>query len=184
MKTVLDPKTLIPRLADKMREANLDWQHSTEWTRVLKESLRQLLESEGTNTTEALYSSHELDRHEFLLDLVIWDRQDGVGVSLAVESEWLQSIEEVATDFRKLLVVKAPLKLMIFACNSKPLKFSQKAVWDKLCECLLLFRDHIQGETYVFMDYALPPGRAAWWIEVTENGRLTTVPERQFIPFD
>jgi hypothetical protein len=184
MKTTIHPATLIPQLAEKMRNANLDWQHSAEWTKLLKDSLRQLLESEGTNTTQALYSSNALDRHEFLLDLVIWDREDGEGVSLALESEWEQNIEEVATDFRKLLVVKAPLKIMIFACNPKPRKFSQKAVWDKLCECLLLFRDHIKGETYVFMDYSQPPARLAWWIEMTEDGRLTSIPERQFIPFD
>jgi hypothetical protein len=184
METPLHPTTLVPQLAAKMRAANLNWEHSTEWTKVLKNSLRQLLESEGTNVIEALFSSRELDRHEFLLDLVIWDRQDGEGVSLAVESEWSQNIEEVAADFWKLLVVKAPIKLMIFACNSKPTRFSQEAVWAKLSECLLLFRDHIKGETYVFMDYAPQPGRKAWWIEVPQDGKLTALPERQFVEFE
>ena len=131
LRTALHPETLMPRLAEKVRNANLDWQLSTEWTKVLKGSLRELLESEGTNMTEALYSFPDSNRHEFLLDLVIWDRQDGEGASLALESEWSQNIEEVATDFRKLLVIKAPLKLMIFrlfACNPKPRKVTQKAV--------------------------------------------------------
>jgi hypothetical protein len=184
MQSTLHPATLILQLAAKMRDANLNWEQSTEWTAVLKNSLRQLLESEGTNVVEALFSSRELDRHEFLLDLVMWDRRDGEGLSLAVESEWSQNIEEVAADFWKLLVVKAPIKLMIFACNSRPRKFSQEVVWTKLCDCLLLFRDHIKGETYVFMDYAPSPGRKAWWIEVSQDGKMSAVPERKFVPFD
>jgi hypothetical protein len=118
-----------------------------------------------------------------LLDLVVWDRSNGEGLTLAVESEWSQNVDDVADDFWKLLVVKAPVKLMIFACNKMPRMFSQDAVWAKLSDCLLRYRDHIKGEQYVFMDYAPPPGRRAWWIEIPVSGKLEALPDHNGMDF-
>jgi hypothetical protein len=182
--TLLDPAKLVHQLASKMRAANLAWTQSKAWTMTLKESLRILLENQGSNISEVLYSCRESNKHEFLLDVVVWDRSGGEGVALAVESEWSQSVEEVAEDFWKLLVVKAPVKLMIFACNKRPRKFSQDAVWEGLSECLKQYRDHRKNERYVFMDYAPPPGRRAWWIEIPADGRLNEVPQRNWIEFE
>jgi hypothetical protein len=127
-KKPLAPAQLITELAAEMRIANLDKETSTKWTSVLKECLRSLLETEGTNVTEVLYSHRASEKHEFLLDIVVWDRSDGEGVTLAVESEWIQNVEAVAEDFWKLLVMKAPLKLMIFASPEKSVRFSQEAI--------------------------------------------------------
>src|SRR6185437_15640258 len=142
----IEPAELVQQLAASIRAANLERGDARAWTLALKESLRSLLESIGTNTTEVLYSYRDIGKHEFLLDLAVWDRSNGEGLLLAVESEWAQNVEAVAEDFWKLLVVKAPVKLMIFACNRKPRKFTQDEVWNKLGDCLLLYRDHIQGE--------------------------------------
>lgn len=178
------PAELVQQLAAQMKAKNLQWNNSTAWTKALKESLRSLLESESSNVTDVLYSDSSDSRHEFLLDIVVWDRNDGEGVILAVESEWLQDVAAVEEDFWKLLIVKAPIKLMIFACNRNPRTFSQDAIWAKLSNCIQSYGDHIKGEFYVFMDYAPPPGRRAWWIEIPENGRLKTVPERNWVEFD
>jgi hypothetical protein len=180
----IHPADLVGQLAARMRAASLDWEKSKIWTETLKDSLRNLLETEGTNVTEVLYSCRDSDRHEFLLDVVVWDRSDGEGLRLAVESEWSQNLDEVTEDFWKLLVVKAPVKLMIFACNNRPRKFSQEKVWEKLSECLLRYRDHTKHERYIFMDYARPPGRKAWWIEIPADGKLEAVPERNWLEFE
>jgi len=177
----IEPTELVQQLAARIQTANLDWENSKAWTKALKESLRDLLETKGTNITEVLYSDGDRGKHEFLLDLVVWDRSSGEGVILAVESEWSQSINDVLDDFWKLLVVKAPIKLMIFACNKKPRTFSQDAIWNKLSDCLLRYRDHVKNEHYVFMDYAPPPGRKAWWINIPANGKIDALPERNWV---
>lgn len=179
----IHPAELVHQLAARMQAANLDRERSTAWTDTLKACLRSLLETQGTNVTEVLYSHRDSSKHEFMLDLVVWDRANGEGVTLAVESEWSQHVDAIAEDFWKLVVVKAPVKLMIFACNKRPTKFSQEAVWAKLSDCLLRYRDHIKNEHYVFMDYAPPPGRRAWWIEIPEGGRLHALPERNWFDF-
>ncbi len=180
----IHPSELVSQLADRMRARNLRWEKSTPWTSALKNSLRDLLESKGTKITDVLYSDRETDNHEFLLDVVVWDRSSGEGVTLAVECEWTQNISAIEEDFWKLLVVKAPIKLMIFACNNNPTRFTQDAVREKLSKCLLLYRDHAEGERYIFMDYAPPPGRKAWWIEIPASGKLQTLPEPNWIIFD
>lgn len=180
----IDPADLVHQLATRMEAANLDWDDSSAWTRALKDCLRSFLETEGSNVSEVLYSSRERDKHEFMLDVVVWDRSDREGVALAVESEWSQNVKEVAEDFWKLLVVKAPVKLMIFACTNRPRKFSQEAVWSELSDCINRYRDHMKDELYVFMDYAPAPGRRAWWIEIPANGKLDTVPQRNWIEFE
>ena len=101
----IHPTELVHQLAAGMQAANLAWENSTAWTDTLKACLRSLLETEGTNVTEVLYSHRDTGKHEFLLDLVVWDRSNGEGVTLAVESEWTQHVEAVAEDFWKLLVI-------------------------------------------------------------------------------
>lgn len=182
---LIDPAELVRQLAAKMRAASIESESSSAaWTVALKDSIRSLLETQGTNITEVLYSDGENGKHEFLLDVVVWDRADGEGVVLAVESEWSQTIRDVVNDFWKLLVVKAPIKLMIFACNRNPWRFTQDAVSEELTKCLLKYRDHIKDEKYIFMDYARPPGRKAWWITIPANGRLAVLPERNWVEFE
>jgi len=179
-----NPEQLVHDIAAKMREASLDWGDNSEvWTHQLKLSLRDLLQSKGTNKRDVLYSHTEEDIHEFLLDVVVWDRTSGEGVILAVESEWIQHVEAIAEDFWKLMVVKSPLKLMVFGLNDNARTHSQKAVWEKLRECLELYRDHRKGERYVFMDFARGATRRAWWFEVPANGSLKPVPEPQYVTF-
>ena len=179
----IEPAELVRQISLRMREKDPDPAQSKLWTKALKECLRSLLESEGTNVTQVLYSDRANDTHEFLLDVVVWDRTNSEGVILAVESEWLQNVDDLAEDFWKLLVVKAPIKLMIFASNKNPRTFSQDAIWNKLSDCLARYRDHISGERYVFMDYAPPPGRRAWWVEMPMSERLQAVPERNWVEF-
>lgn len=180
----ITPGELIRQLAAHMHSHDLDWEDTPSWTNALKKSLTAILQTTGSNITDVLYSDSDERKQEFLLDVVAWDRSEGEGITLAVESEWSQSLADVEYDFWKLLVVKAPVKLMLFACNKNPRTFSQEAVWDRLAGCLKLYRHHVCGERYVFMDYAPSPGRRAWWIEIPETGRMNTIPERNWVDFE
>lgn len=80
------PAELVHQLATKMRAANLDSENSRAWTEALKDCIQDLRETKGTNITEVLYSHRENGKHEFLLDVVVWDRSNCEGVKLAVEA--------------------------------------------------------------------------------------------------
>src|SRR5690606_23789575 len=57
---------------------------------------------------------------EWLYDLV-WYRNNEAGllhqIGLIMESEWSRAMEEIRYDFEKLLVAKAPIKVMVFQCG-------------------------------------------------------------------
>lgn len=180
-----NPEQLIHDIAVRMRSANLNWyKNDGEWTHELKSTIRELFQSDGTNETHVRCSDPDRGNHEFLLDVVVWDRSSGEGVTLAVESEWTQHHEAIAEDFWKLIVVKSQLKLMVFALNGNARKHTREAIWGTLTECLLKYRDHRKGERYMFMDFALPPAREAWWIEIPADGVLSDVPAKTTISFD
>jgi hypothetical protein len=175
-----NPQQLVHDLVEMMKAANPDWNGSnTAWTNHLKASLKEMLEIKDANVRDVLFSHTESDTHEFLLDVVAWDRSEGEGVYLAAESEWGQTKQEILEDFWKLLVVKAPIKLMVFALNRKPTVHTLGAVWDGIKDCLMKYRHHQQGEHYLFIDFS--PSTSAWWIEMPKSGRLDEVPPKQTI---
>ncbi len=83
------------------------------WTWAVKDGLRSILERD---LTEVIYTDSSRQTSEFLLDLVAWNRDQGEGIDLAMECEWIQNAYEIVRDFEKLLVIKSPIKLMVF-CN-------------------------------------------------------------------
>ena len=183
---MINPEQLVQELATKMQAANLDWKgKSTPWTYQLKEFLREILEARGTPVSDILYTHANTHNHEFLLDIVVWSRSEVArdAITLAAECEWGQCTEDIVEDFLKLLVVKSPLKLLIFGLNAKARIHTHKQVWKSLSECLLKYRDHCEGERYVFIDYAEVPAGRAWWIEIPVNGPLQAIPEKHDIAF-
>ena len=59
--------------------------------------------------------------HEWLLD-VLWyvkTKKEERGVFLGLESEWQDDVHEVASDFCKLLALKAPVKILLFQSGDK-----------------------------------------------------------------
>ena len=170
---------LVNRLIALIRADKLDWNFSTAWTKKIKDYLRDMFESQA-DAVQVSYSDGA-DRHEFMLDVVAWDKSGHETVTLAVECEWYQKIEEVENDFRKLLVVKSPLKLMIFACNKKARKFRAEDIQEMVKERLRSYRDHVRGERYVFINFAPFPDEKAWWIEVPEDGKMEKVPDPIYI---
>ena len=113
---------------------------------------------------------------EFLLDLVWWDKDLTEGASLVCECEWFYDrfsneqryAENVGTDFGKLLVFKAPLKLMIFASvDGAP--DMQQLVLNEIDRYLRGYKHHLAGETYVILDFA--PKLAAWSASVEKSGQ-------------
>ena len=70
-------------------------------------------------------------------------------------------------DFEKLLVFKAPLKLMIFA-TPKDDPWVEEPVIETINGYLLGYKHHVLGEKYLVLDFASKP--KCWIVEVSGNG--------------
>ena len=83
-----------------------------------------------------------------MLDLV-WMDKEPMAMRLAAESEWSRVMAHRLDDFQKLMSIKSPLKLFIYATRN--LNESDE-VREKLADYLLRFSQHLEGEEYLLME--------------------------------
>lgn len=105
-------------------------------------------------------------RGEYLADYT-WLGEAGGRVLLAGESEWgtvrfnRTSWARVEQDFEKLLVIKAPFKVLVFSSvcgakasqNESDINFTFDYAQKKLKAYLENYWDHLTGEVYIFVDF-------------------------------
>jgi hypothetical protein len=119
-----------------------------------KRPIKNLLYELGCNyglafcRKKGLPQEKELDVQEWLLDLV-WIDKATMAIRLAVESEFASSMPGRLDDFEKLMSIKSPLKLFIYATRN--LNESDE-VREKLADYLLRFSQHLEGEEYLLME--------------------------------
>ena len=86
-----------------------------EWTAAIKDCMYTVGDNEGFGVCPAL--SHQ-NKEEWLYDLIWYKNTDNhthlKEIILVLESEWDSTPEAIRRDFEKLLVAKAPIKVMIF----------------------------------------------------------------------
>ena len=86
-------------------------------------------------------------RPEWLVDLIWWEKTPKhTGVGLAVESEWNAPVDDIVAEFQKLLIIKSPLKLMVYRVRGK----DTVRVREGIRQNLLKYGQHVSGESYVF----------------------------------
>jgi hypothetical protein len=165
---VIAPEQLAQRLVAYVDGAGIDREGDKKWTGTVMAGLSEILRDAGI---EMLYTNPEKQVSEFMLDLVAWNRDGLEGIILAAESEWsgvrrnsTSYAEEVAADFWKLLCVKSPLKLMVFASDAE--HYPPEPILAKLQEAFELYCHHIPGEQYVFIDFAPGDARKAFYVKV------------------
>jgi hypothetical protein len=159
----IDPKALATEVISAVRSQKSD--SSPDWTRAVKEVLRRCGEERDFAVHTAL-RGREKQHYEWLLDLLWCNRTTG-SVSLAVESEW-GGEEDVLYDFSKLLVMKAPLKLMVYFAY----KGSFVARFEK--EYLSAFDHHVKGEQYLLVEFQGLKDRS-YLYEVPNDGTVSSV---------
>jgi len=118
---------------------------STTWTTAIRSVLRQI----KPIGWKMFPPSDTSSAGEFLVDACWW--VDGVGAALVAEFEWGSAWHEIVNDFEKLIVIKAPLKLMIYASSRG--EVSAKVTEQRIKEYLEQHAHHIAGETYMFLDF-------------------------------
>jgi len=148
-------------------------ERNTAWTAAVKQALAAITEA---RRGKPYYIDHR-GNSEFLLDFVWWDEgPSGKRALLGAECEWGNPRENdperragaVIDDFEKLLQFKAPLKLMVFGADNPEM---QEVICANLQKYLRSFAQHVQGETYVFVDFAPRHVCCAWTCEIARDGR-------------
>lgn len=115
---------------------------------------------------------------QFLLDLVWWRDSDSMDIVLAVESEWGKNWQ-VWEDFGKLLVVKSPLKLMVFEKQPKDTVETIEQLY------MQRYTQHVKGEQYLLIEFDTNKSEAhPFHFSVPSDGRLKTVTFRSVPTID
>jgi len=174
----IEPHRLLRELVSEVRKhvdgKNWSRGENTAYTLAVKETLKNIAAT-CSATTKCFYTAAEPGMKEFLLDLVWWD-DDGIdGALLACECEWQYARfsngeaypQAVGEDFGKLLVFKAPLKLMIFATPQDSPEIGA-CVIREIERYLRKYRHHVEGEVYLILDFA--PAPKAWIAIVEQHG--------------
>jgi len=115
----------------------------------------------------------DVNVHEWLLDLVWMDK---TGMKLAVESEWSRVMAHRLDDFEKLMSIKSPLKLFIYATGSPSESGNVHRELTKYMqgEDEPGFSQHLEGEEYILME--IRDGNAHFYhYTVPNTGSVTKV---------
>jgi hypothetical protein len=82
-----------------------------------------------------------------MMDVVLYKEPEGVQV--AVESEFRDNVGDLLYDFKKLLVIKAALKIFILDSRRRDARW----FLDPLEELCKAFEQHSPGEIYYILDF-------------------------------
>jgi hypothetical protein len=120
-----------------------------QWTISVRDVLHKL-GSEAGFKVESRRTKNNPDCHEWLYDVVWLCQPPHTAMALVAESEWGNS-GSVQDDFQKLLCIKAPVKVLLFAYKKE--SKNSKAVWDDLSDYMNDYPYHLTGEAYIFMEF-------------------------------
>ena len=154
--TSLDIRALVSTLVVEVPRLAGDPNSNPKWTVAVADVLHKL----GAKENCTVYS-HATDQNrnckEWLCDVVWYRRHPNLGMILAAESEW-GNAGSVLDDFERLLAVKAPFKVLLFAF--KPQSNQSNKAWTGIREYLGKYPYLLAGETFAFIEYQLTGNRA------------------------
>jgi hypothetical protein len=164
---------IIHRLVHEVRPQVGSQNTDPEWTRAILTSLAAICPQDCCHAPAFRQDFKKCRIHEFLVDFIWEEEAHPNRILLACESEWSSdkfgketNWAKVEEDFEKLLVIKAPFKLLVFSSNSQPNQsddsdrnFIAKHAKCKLEDSLKRYGHHLPGETYIFVDFPYNSGR-------------------------
>ena len=164
------------RIVEFVRAKNLPYSETnTKWKTATYEILGNIGRELGFKVFHEPCPGLSPHGSEFLLDL-IGDSNTG-GVELAAECEF-ESDSEVFYDFRKLVYVKAPFKVLIYAAART--KDSGKGIRSEIESYMAQYTRHVAGEQYLFVEFGAGSDHRCYWYVVPRNGSVGSVSLCQF----
>jgi hypothetical protein len=157
------------------------------WTQAVREALDSIASSLNY---DPVCSRKEPACSEVMLDQVWFPLEGDQHFVFAMECEWgnerdrkgkkYDSVaKDVRYDFRKLLHVKAPLKMLVYTADDDIMRM---AIHGKIKDAMIHYPFHVEGESYVFVEFAPGNNCFRYKLPITKTGRLDRNPE--FIPLD
>jgi hypothetical protein len=189
-----EPPISAEKLSDQLKQdapiraRKIDLEESDKaWTHAIRETLDSIARSLNY---DPVCSRKEPACSEVMLDQVWFPLEGDQHFVFAMECEWGNQrdrkskkydavAKDVRYDFRKLLHVKAPLKMLVYASDNDSMRM---AIHGQVKDAMIHYPYHVEGETYVFVEFA--PGNKCfrYKLPITKTGRLSQRPE--FIPLD
>jgi len=161
----IDPLNLLKVLVSEIpARAKID--KRADWTEATKQVLCELGAENGFKVHASTHLGNER-LSEWLLDVVWYSSEPKGGIELAVESE-LGTKNDVLEDFEKLMCVKAPLKLLMFEQGISDVVHDLEGY-------LAESEQHIEGETYLLIDFAYGTHRCYKFVVPPNDGKLRKV---------
>jgi predicted AAA+ superfamily ATPase len=163
----IHPRTLCGCLVHDVID---QFQKKGRWTRSVKHALLKL----GKRKKRYCAPNQRKDQPEFLFDFLWFRNCEMNDILLAVESE-KGSRRQVLDDFGRLLLVKAPLKLLVFSTTRRAHRSHQ--ILDGIQENYMQkFSQHVEGEEYVLLEFVEQDQKAyCHYYKIPKNGNLRRV---------
>jgi len=126
------------------------------WTAAIKKAVIELGKAKGYLLCASGFPDEA--ETEWLYDLV-WFKNDENAhlqeIGLLLECEWIRDPYQIEYDFSKLLVGRAPIKVMIFQDYNGNLA----DLWKMLDDALTAFNAPAENETYILAAYCNDTGK-------------------------
>lgn len=145
----IDVQKLVHNLSHDVPKGASDPDSNPQWTISVRNVMHECGREMGFKV-ESRRTDKNPDCHEWLFDVVWLRNPPDIGMELAAESEW-GNPGCVQDDFQKLLSVKAPVKVLLFAYKKGSKDSSM--VWDGIKKYMNDYPHHLAGETYIFMEF-------------------------------
>jgi len=144
---------LARQLIERVRAENLSEESNipgidTAWSNAWKRALREIGQGLGFDVIHSTTGPPQ--KSELLLDL-IWYSDVG-GIELGAECQWNHIPGDDMKDIKKVVYVKAPLKLLIWWDNSKSGQTGNR-IRREIETYLTKYGRHIRGEGYLCVEF-------------------------------
>ena len=174
-------RSLMPRVKKKAEELQTLPKYArseqTAWTDALKLVLKEDGDAQEGCESHCRFKGDD-SSSEFLLDFVWWKRfGTSEGALLACESEFgnpfdhSKDVKAIDSDFWKLLVFKAPVKMMVFDVISGGDR--EQKILSKLTASMRSYIAHVEGELYLFVDTS--PSSKVLYVRIPRSGLIDNI---------
>jgi hypothetical protein len=163
-------KQLIDSVRAIVRAKCLGHEDQRGWKAAVFEGLGNIGRARGFKLFHGPCSGLSTDGCEFLLDLIWYS--DAGGIEMGAECEWGEA-EDVFYDFRKLVYVKAPLKVLVYWAYRK--RDDGEDVRQRIERYMEQYTRHVAGEQYLFLEFGAYGDDRCYCCVVREKGTVGAV---------
>ncbi|MGA7449103.1 MAG: hypothetical protein WBQ43_12710 [Terriglobales bacterium] len=163
------------QLIERVRAENLTEESNirgidTAWSNAWKGALREIGQGLGFNVIHSTKGPPK--KSELLLDLIWYS--DAGGIELGAECQWNHILGDDMKDIKKVVYVKAPLKVLIWWDESKSGQTGNR-IRREIETYLKKYGRHVRGEEYLCVEFGIGHRDRCDWYVVPNDGTVSSV---------